>query len=86
MSDNKRLNIKESDSQTSFIGNEDTHKFVIAEPHSSLQGAWVESKYSQHLRFEDKGDCRRFIDLSKNIPSLFKATLRPKRISELHKL
>ncbi|MDG1949741.1 MAG: hypothetical protein P8J32_02860 [bacterium] len=84
MDNNQRLGIKEGDSQTSFGGNGDTHQFVIAEPHNTLQGAWVESKYSQKLRFEDKGDCKRFIELSKDIPSLFKATLRPKLISELH--
>lgn len=84
METKKRLDIQESQSQTSFGGDGGSHQFVIAEPHDTLQGAWVESKYSQDLRFEDRGECKRFIALSKDIPSLFKATLRPKRISELH--
>lgn len=77
------LDIQESESQTSFHGNGDSHQFVIAEPHDTIDGAWVESKFSNNLKFETRALCKNYIDLNKTIPRLFKTTLRPKRISEL---
>lgn len=78
----KRLKIKDAESTKFLISG---GHFVVAEPHDNLRGAWVKSQYNKDKMFTSKLECQIFIDMNKNIPPLFKTTLRPKLISEIYK-